>query len=105
VLDDIDWATFWEESEYADREYLEAPLTAQLLKQIEDELGCKLPAAYVALAEGRNGGTPKRANHRTSEPTSWTHDHVAITGIFGIGREKRFYELATLRLKGARPTT
>lgn len=88
MLDDIDWTEFWEESDYAEREYREAPLTAHGLQAVEDELGYKLPAAYVALAQRVNGGTPKRTNHRTSERTSWAIDHVAITGIFGIGSKK-----------------
>src|SRR6185369_51461 len=31
---------------------------------------------------------PVNANHRTSQPTSWAEDHVAITGIYGIDRNK-----------------
>jgi hypothetical protein len=88
MLDDIDWKNFWEESEYAQREYVEALLTAERLKAIEKDLGYKLPAAYVALAVHQNGGIPKRTNHRTAERTSWAPNHVAITGIFGIGSEK-----------------
>jgi hypothetical protein len=29
-----------------------------------------------------------RRNHRTDEPTSWARDHVAVKGIFAIGRDK-----------------
>jgi hypothetical protein len=80
---------FWKQSEYADAEYLEPPPTAEVVKSIEAELGYRLPAAYVALARQRNGGMLLRRNHRTSEPTSWARDHVAVKGIFAIGRDKR----------------
>ena len=35
-----------------------------------------------------NGGIPVNDCYPTDEPTSWAEDHVAITGILGIGREK-----------------
>ena len=88
MLDDLDPQAFWEPSEYADREYTDAPLTPEMVAQVERTLGYTLPAAYVALAKTRNGGIPLRTAHRTAEPTSWAEDHVAITGIYGIGGGK-----------------
>jgi hypothetical protein len=88
VFEGIDLQDFWEESAYADKEYVEDPLTPEQLAQIEQALGYKLPAAYVALAQSHNGGIPRRTNHRTSESTSWAADHVAITGIYAIGSAK-----------------
>lgn len=82
-LDDL-----WQDSDYARREYTSEPLTDDLLARIEAGLGYRLPAAYVALARHRNGGIPKRYCHRTATPTSWSHDHVAVTGIFGIACTK-----------------
>ena len=55
---------------------------------VEEQLKHKLPAAYVTLMKMQNGGIPKRTNHRTSEPTSWADDHVAIVGIYSIGKLK-----------------
>ena len=81
---------FWEQSEYAEESYVDVQLTDELLSSIEAELGYKLPASYVGLARIQNGGIPKRTNDRTSERTSWAHDHVAITGIFAIGRGKTY---------------
>jgi hypothetical protein len=88
VFEDFNLAEFWDDSEYAERTYREAPLSAETVATVERHLGYKLPAAYIALMTSRNGGVPKRASHRTSERTSWAADHVAITGIFGIGAEK-----------------
>ena len=37
-----------------------------------------------------NGGIPVNTCFPTDEPTSWAEDHVAITGIMGIGNEKDY---------------
>ena len=55
---------------------------------MEEELGYKLPAAYIWLMKQHNGGIPVNTCYPCDEPTCWAEDHVAITGIFGIGREK-----------------
>jgi hypothetical protein len=81
----FDLDDFWENSAYARKEYVSAPFTATDLKLIEQDLGYK---SYVALMQFQNGGIPKRTNHKTKTPTSWSEDHVALTGIFGIGTKK-----------------
>lgn len=85
MFDDFDLDNFWEKSEYADREYVDDPLTQEKIALAERTLGFKLPAAYVALMKSQNGGTPRNTNHRTMTPTSWARDHVAISGIYSIG--------------------
>ena len=87
-LADFDFDGFWERSDHATRRYVDVPLTPALVARVESALGYKLPAAYVALAMHQNGGIPVRTCHRTSEPTSWAKDHVAISGIFAIGETK-----------------
>ena len=79
---------FWEQSDYAYRTYVDAPLTDGVLAQIEKELGYKLPAAYVEMSRRQNGGIPVNRNYRMSEPTSWAPDHIAIEAIFSIGKTK-----------------
>lgn len=83
-------ADFWEDSEYAREAYQSAPPTDELISSIEQELGYKLPPSYIELMKHRNGGVPKNTNFPTEEPTSWAEDHIAITGIMGIGREKSY---------------
>ena len=90
VFADFDVAGFWEPSEYALKQYVGAPLTDEVLAAVERELGYKLPASYVELMGIQNGGIPRRTNHRTRERTSWSHDHIAVHGIHGIGREKPY---------------
>jgi hypothetical protein len=85
---DFDLTDFWEPSEYAAKEYVDTPLTPALLQRVERALGYKLPAAYVELMQKQNGGIPRRTCHRTAQRTSWSHDHIAITGIYAIGETK-----------------
>jgi SMI1/KNR4 family protein SUKH-1 len=90
LFDDFDLNTFWEQSEYADREYVDTALTPEKVALVERTLGYKLPATYLTLMTSQNGGIPARTNHRTKERTSWAEDHVAITGISGVGDGKRY---------------
>lgn len=70
-------------------EYREPPLSERTLQSIEAELGVRLPAAYVSMARTHNGGLLKRNVHPSPAPTTWATDHVAVTGIFAIGRTVR----------------
>ena len=88
VFDDFDVSHFWNNSDYAKREYIGEPLSEELVASIEKELGYTLPQAYIELMKYQNGGIPRFLNHRTQEPTSWAEDHIAITGIYGINRSK-----------------
>ena len=45
---------------------------------------------YIWLMKQHNGGIPVNTCYPCDEPTCWAEDHVAITGIFGIGREKSY---------------
>jgi cell wall assembly regulator SMI1 len=81
-FDDFDLSDFWEKSDYAQRTYVSEPPTPALIASIEEELGYKLPASYIALMKSQNGGMPKNSAFPTQEPTSWAEDHVAISGIW-----------------------
>lgn len=83
-------ADFWEDSEYAIESYQSEPPTDELINSIEKELGYNLPSSYIQLMKHRNGGVPMNTNYPTEESTSWADDHIAITGIMGIGREKSY---------------
>ena len=85
----FDLTNFWDDSMYALKEYVSDPPSDELIASVEEELGYKLPAAYIWLMKQHNGGIPVNTCYPCDEPTCWAEDHVAITGIFGIGREKR----------------
>ena len=84
----FDLANFWDDNWYAQKEYISDPPSDELIASVEEELGYKLPASYIWLMKQHNGGIPVNICYPSDEPTSWAEDHVAITGIFGIGREK-----------------
>ncbi len=85
-------AAFWEPDlhGYQAKNYIEAPVTSGLIASVEAELGYTLPASYVQLMHTQNGGCPRNTCHAAPEATSWAEDHVAITGLSGIGREKTY---------------
>ena len=90
MIDDFQLANFWQDCDYSKQEYVCEPLTRELILEIEYELGFKLPSSYITLMETQNGGGPRNTNAPSKTPTSWADDHVAITGIFGISRKKKW---------------
>ena len=89
-FEDFDLTNFWDDNWYALKEYISEPPSDELIASVEEELGYKLPASYIWLMKQHNGGIPVNTCYPCDEPTSWAEDHVAITGIFGIGREKSY---------------
>jgi len=86
---DFDFSEFWNDSAYSLKEYVEEYPNDELIASIEKELGgYKLPQSYIELMKIHNGGIPLKNCFPTNEPTGWSEDHIAITGIMGIGREK-----------------
>jgi hypothetical protein len=45
---------------------------------------------YVDLARRHNGGLVKRNCHPMKERTCWSGEHVAIEGLYGIGRTSTY---------------
>jgi hypothetical protein len=82
-------ADLWAPGEAGASEYGEVPVSEETLRSVEAELGYRLPAAYVNQARTHNGGLLKRNAHASPTPTTWAADHVAVTGIFAIGRTAR----------------
>lgn len=90
MFDNFDFTGFWESSSYAKEEYECSFPTDELIESIEEELGYKLPESYIWLMKQHNGGVPVNTAYPTSTPTSWAKDHIAIEGIFGIGRDNDY---------------
>lgn len=87
---DIDLTDFWDDNLFALGSYVSDTPSDDLILEIEKELGYKLPESYIYLMKQHNGGTPIDTCFPTDTPTGWAEDHIAITGIFGIGREKSY---------------
>ena len=85
----FDFTDFWTEDEVHDwDDYMESTPSDELIAELEEELGYKLPGSYIWLMKQHNGGEPRNTAFPTKKPTSWADDHIAIQGIYGIGREK-----------------
>ena len=87
---DFDFTNFWDENDYALEEYVGEKPTDEYIGSIEQEIGYKLPASYIELVNKHNGGIPVNTCFPMQERTGWAKDHVAITGIFGIDRNKKY---------------
>ncbi len=77
-------ATFWGDGDYG----VQPPLTDEMVREAERVLGVRLPAALLDLLRVQNGGIVA-ADHDafpTSQPTSWSEDHVPFDDLMGIGR-------------------
>lgn len=90
TLLDVDLDSFWDDSSYALDNYVEPPPSEALIASIEAELGYRLPAAFLELARRHNGGIPRRSCFPMDEPTGWADDHIAISGLYAIGRTAKY---------------
>lgn len=87
----FDLSGFWEDSDYARKEYIEAPPDADMIAHVEARLGYRLPASYIALMRGQNGGIPGPCCFPAGG-IGWAEDHVKISAFKAIG-EKRLWSL------------
>src|SRR5437016_838346 len=90
IYEDFDLTDFWDESDYANREYVDGLPNQQTIDAVQEQLGYTLPAAYIELSRHQNGGKPRKTCIRSSSRTTWAEDHVAISGIYSIGSRKRY---------------
>ncbi len=81
-FENFDLTNFWEADDY-----FTSPdeITIEKIKEAENKLGYKLPKSYIELIKTKNGGSPQNCCFLTNEPTSWADNHIAITGIKGLG--------------------
>jgi len=89
-MEEINFENFWRNSDYALENYVSKSPSSDAIKSIEKTLGYKLPEFYIEMMKFQNGGLPNNTCFPTNSPTSWASDHVAITGIFGIGNDKMY---------------
>jgi SMI1/KNR4 family protein SUKH-1 len=68
----------------------DAPLTDEILRSVEAELGRRLPTAYVNSARRHNGGRFAHRAHPAPRRTTWADDHVGVTSLAAIGRGRSF---------------
>ena len=79
----IDKNEFWD-SNY----YNHPPLTDEMVKSAEIELGVKLPTTLIELLRIQNGGYTKRFAFPMTKKTTWADNHVPLSDLFGIVLDK-----------------
>ena len=67
----FDLTNFWDDNWYALKEYVSESPSDELIASVEEELGYKLPAAYIWLMKQHNGGIPVNTCYPCDEPTCW----------------------------------
>lgn len=87
IFADFDFANFWNNSEYALENYVNEPLTENLLKEVQADLPYKIPQSYIEFMKYQNGGQPFNTCYPTNTPTLWADDHVAVDAIAGISKK------------------
>jgi hypothetical protein len=79
----IDKKEFWG-SNY----YNHPPLTDEMVKIAENELGVKLPKTLIELLKMQNGGYTKGFAFPMTKKTTWAENHVPLSDLFGIVIDK-----------------
>ena len=83
MFDSVDLQNFWNDNDYALKEYVSEYPTDEVIRQTEAELGYKLPESYIYLMKLHNGGMPKKFCYDCGGSFP-----AMIVGIYGIGRDK-----------------
>ncbi len=83
----FDMNGFWHDNPESIKRHICPPPTDELIHEIEDELGYRLPDSYVGLMLRHNGGLVNRCRFKVAHPVEGCPDTVYITDILGIGRE------------------
>jgi hypothetical protein len=85
-LSNFDFSDFWSRGEYANS-LSEAPPSQELIAELEQELGYRIPPAYIELCRNQNGGLPRKCYHSTPHPTSYSEEsYIEVAEIYAIGR-------------------
>ncbi|MCW7471830.1 SMI1/KNR4 family protein [Leptospira kanakyensis] len=92
----VDFDNFWEDSEYANENYVSETLTLDNIEEAELTLGYKLPKSYIHLMKNQNGGIPKNTCFPTQEKNGYADGYIQISGIYGIGKSKNYSLLGEL---------
>ena len=86
----FDFTDFWDDCSYSQDNYIEEHPTDEIIAETEAKLGYKLPQSYIRLCRMHNGGMINKGCCPCNESTSWSEEHVGVTGIMGIGFNKTY---------------
>lgn len=86
-LTDVDFEGFWHDTRESERRHVSAAPDYRIIRDVEQELGYKLPASYIELMKQHNGGLVNRGWFPIRPDAHDFGDFIQITDILGIGRE------------------
>lgn len=78
---------FWHDTDESVRRHICAPATAETIREVEEDLGYRLPDSYKSLLRRHNGGLVNRCRYRVPAPDEGCPDCIYITEILGIGSD------------------
>ncbi|MFI2857312.1 SMI1/KNR4 family protein [Paenibacillus sp. JSM ZJ436] len=78
--------SFWNDDAPAAELYRSDTPSEELIASVEEELVFKLPESYVSMMKLHNGGAPRNRFYPVEAAPGQA---IEITGILGIGREKK----------------
>lgn len=84
-LCDMDLADFWHDTRESQRRHQSAEADYRLIREVEEQLGYKLPGSYIELMKKHNGGLVNRCWYPVRTPAKSYTDYIQITDILGIG--------------------
>jgi hypothetical protein len=84
ICGDFDTSGLWDKTDPACEDYIGEPLTDDLRRSIEEQLGYQLPDSYAGLMRIQNGGVLAKKRYRTDKL------QISVTHIYGINRSKRY---------------
>ena len=79
---------FWDNSSTYGRKFIGRPVSDDDITSVEDELNVQLPPEYKELIKQQNGGIVNRCIFPCGYKTGWSDDHIEITDILGIDKNK-----------------
>ncbi len=85
----VEASGFWNDSPQAMELYVSEPPTDETISAVEEKLVFKLPASYIEMMKVHNGGIPHNRCFPIAETASAGADYITISGILGIGFDKK----------------
>lgn len=86
-LGDVDFEGFWHDTRESERRHIGSAPDWRIIREVEAELGVKLPASYVELMKLHNGGMVNRCWFPARTPAKSYADYVQITSILSLGKD------------------
>ncbi|ADG73319.1 Cell wall assembly/cell proliferation coordinating protein, KNR4-like protein [Cellulomonas flavigena DSM 20109] len=81
----LDLDALWTDSDWSRESYTEGPPGEALVREVEAQLGVRLPDSYVKLAQVRNGGALARTAF-VGDGLGRADDLVEVVALYAIGR-------------------